>query len=89
MELMIIFNIIAIACIGVLLQIAEPIIYIKRWLDFKEEEYDSYSKFKKFVHRLLYCVTCLSFWVSYFITFDVYMASIISILATLLNKIIF
>jgi hypothetical protein len=49
------YEIIMLACVGVLLQCAEPIILMKRFLGFEEEKYDTYSKEKRFFHRLLYC----------------------------------
>lgn len=44
---------------------AEPLIYLKRFFGFKEETYDDYqSKIKQFIHRLIYCTYCSSFWIT-------------------------
>jgi len=74
------------ACAGVLLQCAEPIILIKRWFGFKEEEYDRYSKEKRFFHRMLYCAMCLTFWVGLIVTWDLATSIIGSVAAALLYK---
>jgi hypothetical protein len=81
-----ILTIITWACLGVLLQVAEPILLIKREFGFKEEEYDEYSKWRKFLHRLLYCAKCLTFWVALSFTWDIQVAIISSILAGLIEK---
>lgn len=74
------------ACAGVLLQCAEPIIHLKRWMGFKEELYDSYSKEKRFFHRLLYCAMCLTFWLSLAITWDLGISAVASVLAAYIHK---
>lgn len=75
------------ACIGVLLQEAEPIIHIKRIL-FKQEDYDTYSKWRKVLHRLLYCSMCLTFWITLIVTLNITGAIISSVLSAILHKII-
>lgn len=77
---------IVLACAGVLLQCAEPIILIKRWMGFKEEHYDTYSKEKRFFHRMLYCAMCLTFWVGLVLTWDIAIAIVGSVAAALLYK---
>jgi hypothetical protein len=74
-------------CVAVLLQTAEPIIHIKRYFGFKEEEYDSMSKLKRLFHRLLYCATCLGFWVVLITTLQIDLAIITSVIAGLIHKI--
>lgn len=74
------------ACAGVLLQCAEPIIHMKRLLGFREEEYDSYSKEKRFFHRMLYCAMCLTFWLSLAITWDLGISAVASVLAAYIHK---
>lgn len=74
------------ACAGVLLQCAEPIIHIKRVFGFKEEEYDSYSKEKRFFHRMLYCAMCLTFWVGLALTWNIGTTIIGSVLAAYIYK---
>lgn len=83
-----IIQILGIIAINILLQIAEPILLLKRWLGFKEEEYDQYTKHWRFIHRLLYCCACLGFWVGLAITWNIYIAAICSIAsAWILEKI--
>jgi uncharacterized membrane protein len=79
-------EIILFACIGVLLQEAEPIIMIKRHIGFKEESYDDQSKIMKFIHRLLYCAMCLTFWVALISTLNPTTAIISSVLSAILHK---
>lgn len=83
-----IYNIILWASIGVLLQDAEPIIMIKRYIGFKEEDYDHYSKEKRYIHRLIYCALCLTFWITLLGTFNLELAVISSVLAAAIQKII-
>lgn len=84
-----ILSIVAWACFGYLLVVAEPVIMIKRWFGFKEEEYDEMSYNMRFFHRLLYCSKCLTFWVTILFTFDPVIAVISSVLAGLIEKIIY
>jgi hypothetical protein len=59
-----IINILTIISLGWLFINAEPIIIIKRLLGFKEEEYETYESFIKiFLHRLIYCQVCITFWI--------------------------
>ena len=74
-----VIEILGIIAINILLQVAEPIILIKRWIGFKEEEYDEYTKVWRFFHRLLYCCACLGFWAALAISFNIYIAAICSI----------
>jgi len=57
---------------------AEPMIYFKRALGFKEENYDDYNKIKKAIHRLIYCGFCSGFWIILIITQDFNTAIIVS-----------
>jgi hypothetical protein len=81
-----IMTIVILACGGVLLQCAEPIILIKRALGFKEEEYDNYSKEKRFFHRLIYCAMCLTFWVGLALTWNLGISIVGSVLAAYIYK---
>lgn len=67
---------------------AEPIILIKRALGFKEEDYSNYKPFKQFIHRLIYCEYCLSVWITFFFTFDIYMMGLVSLLTCLISRFI-
>ena len=76
------------SCIGWLLQVAEPILHIKRWFGFKEENYDKPSyKDMRWLHRLIYCTTCLTFWVTLVWTWSLYIAVVSSVVATIICKI--
>ena len=75
------------ACISVLLQTAEPIIHIKRYFGFKEEDYDQMTKQLRFFHRMIYCATCLGFWITLSFTWDLPVAIISSVIAGLIQKI--
>ena len=79
-------EILMLACAGVLLQEAEPILHIKRWFGFKEEDYDTKGKTHRFVHRLLYCAMCLTFWFALAITWDLGVAAVASVLAAYIHK---
>jgi hypothetical protein len=76
------------SCIGWLLQVAEPIIHLKRFLGFKPELYDNKSyEYMRSLHRLIYCTTCLTFWVVLLSTWRIDIAVISSVLATIIEKI--
>ena len=77
---------IILACAGVLLQCAEPIIHIKRWMGFREEQYDTYTSAKRFFHRMLYCAMCLTFWVGLALTWDIAIAIVGSVAAAYIHK---
>lgn len=81
-------TIILFGCLGVLLQEAEPIIMIKRYIGFKQESYDDQTKIMKFIHRMIYCAMCLTFWVTLITTLDPTTAIISSVLSAILHKII-
>jgi hypothetical protein len=57
-------NIIFIVALTNLWIYAEPLIYLKRFFGFKEENYDNYSKYKQTLYRLINCAYCSSFWIS-------------------------
>jgi hypothetical protein len=42
---------------------AEPMILLKRWVGFQDEQYDNFSKSKKFIHKLINCWMCSTFWI--------------------------
>lgn len=79
-------EIIAIACLTVLFVVAEPMIILKRHLGFKEEDYDKWSKCKRFVFRLITCCLCSGFWIGGLLTLNIYYAAMISILAEYIYK---
>lgn len=58
-----VYLIIGTVCLSLLFVQAEPLILLKRFFGFKEEHYDDFSKLKKFIHSLLYCVVCSGFWI--------------------------
>lgn len=75
------------SCLGWLLQVAEPVLHIKRYFGFKAEEYDKkeYAS-KRWLHRLIYCTTCLTFWVVLIATWNIQIACISSTVATIIEK---
>jgi len=76
------------SCIGVLLQCAEPVIWIKRDIGFKDEEYDQMTKRMRTLHRLLSCAMCLTFWVVLLVTWNPVISVISSVGADILHKIV-
>ena len=58
------FEIIGLIAFCSILHLSEPIILLKRFLGFKEENYELMSSAKRFIHRGLYCCLCSSFWFS-------------------------
>jgi hypothetical protein len=81
-----ILTIIGISCVSVLFQASEPMILLKRYMGLKEEEYMTYSKWKKTIHKLLYCCLCSGFWIGLILTQNILAASIISITGELIYK---
>ena len=81
-----VLTIIGISCVSVLFQASEPMIFIKRYMGLKEEEYGTYSKWKKIGHRMIYCCLCSGFWIGLLLTQNILTASIISILGELIYK---
>lgn len=76
------------SCVGWLLQVAEPIIHLKRFLGFKPELYDNKSyEYIRPLHRLIYCTTCLTFWITLIFTWNIYIAVVSSVVATIIEKI--
>jgi hypothetical protein len=74
------------SCIGVLLQEAEPIQMFKRSIGFKDELYDTLSKEMRFLHRLINCAMCLTFWVVLVSTWNIQISVISSVLAQIIHK---
>ena len=75
-------------CISIFTSIAEPILLLKR-IGFKDEDYDSYSKVKKFIHRGIYCPSCLGFWITLIGTYNIELSIIISVITNIVdNKLI-
>jgi len=66
---------------------AEPLILFKRYLGFREEEYDSMSKLKRYFHKLITCHLCSGFWIGLAFTGSLYQAVLVSVLSELLKKI--
>jgi hypothetical protein len=78
-------EIIGLACISILFVSSEPLILLKRYIGFKEEEYDNWGDKKRFIFRMLTCALCSGFWIG-LITMSIYKAAIISILAESIHK---
>jgi hypothetical protein len=81
-----ILTIIGISCLSVLFQASEPMILLKRYVGLKEEEYHTYSKWRKIIHRMIYCCLCSGFWIGLILTWNILTASIISILGEVIYK---
>jgi hypothetical protein len=64
---MITLFILGLASFGWLMVNAEPVILFKRLLGFKEENYDKFGELKSFLHRLIYCEVCLTYWITFLI----------------------
>lgn len=76
------YELIGLIAIGVLIQSAEPILLLKRLIGFKEEDYPDYSRFKRFIHRGLYCCLCSSFWIAlFYFKFNLLSAAIVAVSA--------
>jgi hypothetical protein len=82
-----IIKILGLAALGFLLVNAEPAILLRRFIGFKEEEYNDYGVVKSFFYRMITCSMCLSFWIGLIVTQDIYQAAIISVLAMIIEKI--
>lgn len=83
---MVIFNIIAIAAITYLFIESEPLILIKRFLGFKEENYNQYGKVKAFIYRLITCALCSGFWIGLMMTHSLQHAALISLAAETITR---
>ncbi len=79
-------TIIGLICLTHLFIVAEPSILIKRWLGFREEEYDKMTPTKRFIHKLITCHLCSGFWIG-LLTGNLFIAAIVSIGSELLCKI--
>jgi len=66
---------------------AEPMILIKRWMGFKEEEIGK-NPLRDFFTKLLYCAMCSSFWIALIFTQNFQLTVIISIVSEVIDKII-
>lgn len=78
--------IIALACLNVLFIVAEPIVLLKRYIGFKEEEFDAYTPSKRFIHKMIYCCLCSGFWLSLIISHNIFIAAIASVLGEYIYK---
>ncbi len=82
-----VMTILGLSCLGYLLVVAEPMILLRRYFGFKEEEYEKMSKWLRFFHRLNNCPKCFTFWFALIYTFDPLTAAICAIIAGLIEKI--
>jgi len=78
--------IIKIACLSFLFVASEPLILIKRFLGFKEEDYMDYGKIKSFIYRMITCAMCSGFWIGLILTGSILDAALISIISELIYK---
>ena len=80
------FELIGCSAVVFLFVVAEPFIYVKRMLGFRDEFYTTYTSTKQFVHRLIYCCLCSGFWIGYICTQSIYSSAIISICAEIIYR---
>jgi hypothetical protein len=78
---------IKLSAISFLFVTSEPLILIKRFIGFKQEEYDTYGKVKSFIYRMITCALCSGFWIGLIITHSIYDAALVSILSEIILKI--
>lgn len=79
-------QIIALICITILWITAEPAVRLKRIL-FKEENYEKYTDWVQFIHRILYCAECSGFWIGFIFTHSIWQAAIVAIGSELIYRI--
>jgi hypothetical protein len=79
--------IIKIAALSFLFVTAEPLILLKRFCGFKDEDYMKFNKTKAFIHRLINCCLCSGFWIGLILTGSIYDAALISIISEIIYKI--
>lgn len=66
---------------------SEPMILLKRYLGFKEEEIGKgKDKSHDFITKLIYCTWCSSIYITFFISFDFQLAVIVSFFFYIINK---
>jgi len=58
-------TLLGLASLGWLFVYAEPLILTKRNLGFKDELFDTYSPIKQYIHKLIYCEICSTFWIAF------------------------
>lgn len=79
--------IVVLACVTHLFVVAEPIILIKRFMGFKEEEIGK-NKVRDFFTKMLYCNLCSGFWIGLLFTLNPLEAVMISVIAEIIHKIL-
>jgi hypothetical protein len=81
-----IYEIIAVSCVTLLFINAEPMILLKRWMGFREEDICGVYKVRDFFTKLLYCCMCSGFWIGLVFTQNFYQAVIISIISEFIDR---
>ena len=79
--------IVVLACVTHLFVVAEPIILIKRFMGFKEEEMGN-NKVRDFFTKMLYCNLCSGFWIGLVFTLKPLAAVLISVISEIIHKIL-
>ena len=79
------YSVIWVSCLTLLFVNAEPMILIKRWMGFKEEEMGK-NPLRDFFTKLLYCEQCSGFWIGWIFTQNFQLAVIISIVSGIIGK---
>lgn len=84
--MMILIDILFYLGLGVATVYSEPLLVFKRAIGFKEEDYDTYSSYKRALHRLIHCLYCSSFWITLIASQSLYMAVIVSGIAWFIDN---
>lgn len=79
------YTILLVASMANLWVYSKPTILFRRYLDFKDENYDSYSKIKQLFLELMTCSFCSAFWIGTF-WLDLHIMCIGSIVALAIEK---
>lgn len=72
--------------INLLIVYAEPVILLRRLIGFKEEDFNTMSKYKRFFFKLITCSGCIGFWISLLVLFNPLQAVLISVLTTIVEN---
>ena len=79
------YSIIFIASLANLFVYSKPTILLRRWIGFKDEQFDDWSKIKKFFGELITCPMCSAFWIGAY-TLDIQIMAIAAIVANAIEK---
>jgi len=86
-ELMLILKIIGSGALTHLWIVSEPTRVFRELIGFGDENYPQMNKYKKAIWRMWTCHMCIGFWIGFAFTGNFFHAAIVSIIATLIEKI--